>query len=122
VDINPFGITNALSTFIQHMNEVLKEFLGEFCIAYLDNILVFSKTLEDHLMHAQRFFEKLREEKFLINLNKCMFVKRELVYLGFFVLEKGLNIDLEKVKQIVEWPTPRSVTEVNIFSWFGKFL
>jgi hypothetical protein len=77
----PFGLTNATSTFMRLMNEVLKESLGNFLIFYLDDILIFSKTLEEHLMHIRRVFEKLREEKLLINLKKCSFVKRELVYL-----------------------------------------
>ena len=61
-----FGLTNALRTFMQFMNEVLKEFLGKFFIVYLDDILIFSKTLEEHLMHIRKVFDKLREEKLLI--------------------------------------------------------
>ena len=93
----PFGLTNASSTFMQLTNEVLKEFLGRFVIVYLDDTLIFSKTLEDHMMHIHKVFEKLREKKLLINLKKCSFVKKE------------------KVKAILEWPTPRSVTEVGSF-------
>ena len=55
------------------MNEVLKEFLGKFFIVYLDDILIFSKTLEEHLIHIRKVFDKLREEKLLINLKKCNF-------------------------------------------------
>ena len=122
----PFGLTNALSTFMQVMNEVLKEFRGKFFIVYLDNILIFSKKLEDHMMHIHKVFEKLREEKFLINLKKCSFVKKELVYLGFVVLVEGLKMDPEKVNAILEWPTPRSVIEVRSFhglaSFYRKFI
>jgi hypothetical protein len=71
----PFGLTNAPSTFMQLMNEVLKELLGKKFIAYLDDIFIFSKTLEEDLMHIQSFFEKLREEKLLINLKKYSFVE-----------------------------------------------
>ena len=87
------------------MNEVLKELLCKFVTDYLDDILIFSKALEDHMMHIRKVFEKLREEKLLINLKKCIFVKKELVYLGFVVSAEGLKMDPEKVKAILEWPT-----------------
>ena len=77
----PFGLTNAPSTFMWLMSEVLKEFMGKFSIVYLNDIFIFSKILEDHMMHIRKVFEKLREEKLLINLMKCSFVKKELVYL-----------------------------------------
>ena len=64
--IMPFGLTNAPSTFRRLVNEVLKEFLGKFVIVYLDDILIFSKTLEDNLIHIHKVFDKLREEKLLI--------------------------------------------------------
>ena len=124
--VMPFGLTNALSTFMWLMNEVLKEFLGKFVIVYLDDIFIFSKTLEDHTTHICKAFEKLRKEKLLINLKKCSFVKKELLYLGFVVLAEGPKMDPEKVKAILEWPTPRSVIEVRTFhglaSFYRKFI
>lgn len=116
-----FGLTNAPSTFMRLMNEVLKEFLGSFVIVYLDDILIFSKSLDDHIMHIGRVFKKLREEKLLINLKKCSFVKKELVCLGFVVSTEGLKMDPKKVKAILEWPTPRTTTEVRSFHGLASF-
>ena len=67
-------------------------------------------------------FDKLREEKLLINLKKCSFVKNELVYLGFLISIEGLKMDPEKVKVILEWPTPRSVIEVRYFHGLEIFI
>ena len=106
---------------MQLMNEVLKEFLRKFVIIYLDDILIFSKTLEEHMMHIHKVLEKLRGEKLLINLKKCSFVKKELVYLGFVVSVEGLKMDPEKVKAILEWSTPRSVAKVRSFHGLANF-
>ena len=108
------------------MNEVLKKFLEKKIIVYLGDILIFNKTLDENLLHIRSVLERLREEKLLINLKKCSFSKKELVYLGFFLSPEGLKMDPEKVKSILEWPTPRSATEVRSFhglvSFYRKFI
>ena len=96
--VMPFGLTNAPSTFTRLMNEVLKIFLGKFVIVYLDDILIFRKTKEEHIEHIRRVLQRLKEEKLLINLKKCSFMQEEIVYLGFVILVDGLKMDLEKVK------------------------
>ena len=72
-------------------------------------------------MHIHSILERLREEKLFINLKKCSFVKKELVYLGFVVSVEGLKIDLEKVKVILEWLTPRFASEVRSFHGLASF-
>ena len=122
----PFGLTNATSTFMRLMNEVLKSFLGKFLILYLDDILIFSKTKEEHLDHIRQVFQRLKEKKLLINLKKCSFMQEEIVYLGFVISTDGLKMDPEKVKAILEWPTPENVSEVRSFhglaSFYRKFI
>ena len=81
----PFGLSNTPSTFMRLMNEVLRNFIGKFVIVYLDDILVFNQIEEEHLKHLRYVLERLQQEKLLINVKKCTFMKTELVYLGFVI-------------------------------------
>ena len=95
-----FGHINAPSTFMRLMNEVLKEYAGKFSIIYLDDILVFSRSKEEHLEHLKLVLRTLQKEKLLINLKKCNFMKEELIYLRFVVSKEGMKMNPEKVQAI----------------------
>ena len=106
-----FGLTNAPSTFMRLMNHALRAFIGRFVVVYFDDILVYRKSLDEHIEHLHCVLAVLRKEKLFADLKTCSFCLDKVVFLGYLVSRKGLAVDEEKVKAIKEWPTPKSITE-----------
>jgi len=103
------------------MNHALRVFLGRFVVVYFDDILVYSKNLDEHINHLHCVLAVLRKEKLYANLKKCSFCMDKVVFLGYVVSAKGIEVDEEKVKAIKEWPTPKSITEVRSFHGLASF-
>ena len=113
--VMPFGLTNALSTFMRLMNHVLRHFIGKFMIVYFDDIFIYSLTRDDHLYHVRSVLEVLRQEKLFANRDKCTFCSNQVVFLGFVLSDKGVQVDDEKIKAIRDWPIPKNVSDVRSF-------
>ena len=110
--VMPFGLCNAPATFQRVMNIILREGLDKFVLVFLDDILIYSKTLEEHLEHIRAVLGRLREEKFFGRLHKCNFFCTEVEYLGFDVGADGIKPSLSKIKAILDWLTPETVIDV----------
>ena len=119
--VMPFGLTGAPATFQRFINDSLREYLDQFCSAYLDDILIYSRTKEEHVIHVRKVLERLRSAGLFAKLSKCEFFVTETKFLGLIVGRDGFKMDPEKVKTILEWKTPRSVTDVLRFNGFYNF-
>ncbi|GBG69182.1 hypothetical protein CBR_g3881 [Chara braunii] len=116
----PFGLTNAPATFQAAMTNEFRAMLDWFVLVYLDDILVYSRSLEKHLGHLRRVLEVLRCAKYKVSRDKCEFVQQEqqeqeLEYLGHFVTPEGISPLSDKIQAVQEWPEPRNVTDVRSF-------
>ena len=111
----PFSLVNAPATIQRLMKTCLGKLQLNWCLIYLTDVTVFSKTLKEHLIQLRAVFLKLKEVGLNLKPSKCEFFKNSLTYLGHTILEKGIKNDDYKIKVIWEWPTPKSVMEVRSF-------
>jgi len=119
--VMPFGLTNAPATFQSLVNNTLRDYLDIFCMAYLDNILIYSDTLEEHKEHVKKVLRALQDRKLSVAPEKCEWHTQKVEFLGFVITPGHVEMDERKLAAIREWPTPTSVKEVQSFLGFANF-
>ena len=117
----PFGLTNALATFQRLMENCLGNLHLNWCIIYLDNVVIFSRTPEEHLVWLDAVFTKIGKAGLKLKPSKCEFFKKRIAYLGHIVSDKGIETDPKKIEAIVEWPIPETVHDVRSFLGFTNY-
>ena len=122
----PFGLTNALATFQHLMESCLGDYHLKYCIIYLDDIIIFSKTPEDQIAQLRVVFQKLDEVGLHLKPSKCEFFWKRLEYLAHIVSSRGIKTNPKKIMAIVNWPQPKNVTQVRSFlefcNYYRKFI
>ena len=117
-DTMPFGATNAPATFQRLMHDCLGELNRNWCIVYLDDIIIFSDTKEEHLKRLEAVFQKLCAAGLKLKPSKCFFFREEIEYLGHVVSGKGISTNPKKIEAVSKWPTPKTVYDVRSFLGF----
>ena len=117
----PFGLTNAPATFQILMESCLGELHLNWCIIYLDDIIIHARTPEEHLERLEGVFERLRKAGLKLKPSKCTFFRDKIAYLGHIVSEKGIEADPKKIEAIQKWPEPKTVTQVRSFLGFTNY-
>ena len=117
----PFGLTNAPAAFMDLMNRVFKEYLDQFVIVFVDDILVYSRSEDEHELYLQMVLDILREKRLYAKLKKCEFWLDRVPFLGHIVSKEGISVDPSKVEAIQSWPTPRNAREICSFLGLASY-
>ncbi|KAK3548305.1 hypothetical protein QTP70_009572 [Hemibagrus guttatus] len=119
--VMPFGLTNAPAVFQALINGVFQDLLGKGVIAYIDDILVYSSSMEEHVHMVWEVLGRLQQHHLYVKLEKCEFHRSTVTFLGYVISRHGVEMDVVKVQAVTEWPAPTSVWELQHFLGFANF-
>ncbi|KAK3518108.1 hypothetical protein QTP70_033325, partial [Hemibagrus guttatus] len=119
--VMPFGLTNAPAVFQALINGVFQDLLGKGVIAYIDDILVYSSSMEEHVRMVREVLGRLQQHHLYAKLEKCEFHRSTVTFLGYVISRHGVEMDVVKVQAVTEWPAPTSVRELQRFLGFANF-
>ena len=124
--VMPFGLTNAPAAFMDLMNRVFQPYLDRFIIVFIDDILVYSSSSEEHSEYLRIVLQTLRERQLYAKLSKCKFWLDRVTFLGHVISVEGVSVDPQKIKAMVNWKLPKNVSEVRSFlglvGYYRKFV
>jgi hypothetical protein len=111
----PFGLTNAPATFQSCMNHIFRGQLRKYLLVFFDDILIYRKTWDDHLEHLREDLDIMQSQSLYAKEYKCEFGMREILYMGYIISGKGVQVHQEKIKAILDWPMPKNLTKLKGF-------
>lgn len=120
-NIMPFGLCNAPATFQCLVDCVLAELQWSSCLVYIDDIIIIFRSFENHLHHLQQVLDHLKSAGLKIQPSKCHFLQPKVNFLGHIVSSEGVSPDPSKTSKVKEWPTPKSVLEVQHFLGLANY-
>ena len=113
--VMPFGLTNAPAVFMDLMNRCFREYLDRFVVAFIDDILVYSRSMEDHETHLRAVLDVLRRQKLFAKLSMCEFWLPKVAFLGHVISSEGVMVDPQKTEAVANWRPLQNVKEVRSF-------
>jgi hypothetical protein len=113
-----FGLTNALAYFMYLMNKAFMEYLNKFVVVFIDDILVYSRSEEEHEEHLHLALQRLREHRLYAKLSKCEFWMKQVDFIGHVISKGGISMDPSKVQDVLSWNAPTSVGDIQSFRRF----
>ena len=113
--VMPFGVTNAPALFMDYMKKIFRPFLYKFVVVFINDILIYSRTREEHAEHLRTVLSILREKQLYAKLSKCEFWMTTVQFLGHMISANGISVDPSKVEVVLKWERPKSVTEIKSF-------
>ncbi|KAK3518695.1 hypothetical protein QTP70_008578 [Hemibagrus guttatus] len=119
--VMPFGLTNAPAVFQALINGVFQDLLGKGVIAYIDDILVYSKSPEEHVLHVREVLSRLQCHHLYVKLEKCEFYRTTVTFLDYVISQWGVEMDMGKVRSVTDWSAPNTVRELQRFLGFANF-
>jgi transposase InsO family protein len=119
--VMPFGLTSAPATFMTLMNDIFRDVTDQFVVIFIDDILIYSESIEEHRKHVKVVLDRLRQNRLYAKQSKCEFAKTAIEFLGHFVSDRGLQVDPRKIQTIIDWPTPSEPHDIQCFMGLANY-
>lgn len=117
----PFGLANSPSVFQSFKNDIFRDMLDKWVIVYIDDILIYSNSMEEHIRQVRLVLQRLIQYKLYAKLEKCEFPQTSISFLGYIISQEEVAMDEKKVRGVLDWPLPQTIKKLQRFLGFANF-